>query len=130
MFLFKKSQQINTSKPLKVILIGDGCTGKSSYFERLKNINSAKYKFNKKYHASTDCRVYLDTLDTNVGDIHVHIWDTAGQERFRTITSSYYRGAHGIIIVYDVTDKDAWPGQGQSQPNGLSGGWLCCIVDG
>lgn len=35
-------------------------------------------------------------------------WDTAGQERFRTITSSYYRGAHGIIVVYDCTDQDSF----------------------
>lgn len=35
-------------------------------------------------------------------------WDTAGQDRFKTITSSYYRGADGIIIVYDITDKTSF----------------------
>lgn len=35
-------------------------------------------------------------------------WDTAGQDRFRTITSSYYKGANGILVVFDVTDRDSF----------------------
>ncbi|NWS76302.1 RB18B protein, partial [Crotophaga sulcirostris] len=42
--------------------------------------------------------------------VQLAIWDTAGQERFRTLTPSYYRGAQGVILVYDVTRKDTFAG--------------------
>jgi Ras-related protein Rab-1A len=50
----------------------------------------------------------IKTITLNDQVIKMQIWDTAGQDRFRTLTSSYYRGAHGIIIVYDVTNKDSF----------------------
>lgn len=48
---------------------------------------------------------HLDVQDKRV---KLTIWDTAGQERFRTLTSSYYRGAHGVVLVYDVTRTDTF----------------------
>jgi len=50
----------------------------------------------------------IRTIDINGAQVKLQIWDTAGQERFRTITSSYYRGAHGIIVVYDITNPDSF----------------------
>lgn len=50
----------------------------------------------------------IRTVEQDGKTIKLQIWDTAGQERFRTITSSYYRGAHGIIVVYDVTDQETF----------------------
>ncbi|KAJ3296024.1 GTP-binding protein of the rab [Borealophlyctis nickersoniae] len=50
----------------------------------------------------------IRTIELEGKTVKLQIWDTAGQERFRTITSSYYRGAHGIIVVYDVTDQETF----------------------
>ena len=50
----------------------------------------------------------IRTIQLEGKTIKLQIWDTAGQERFRTITSSYYRGAHGIIVVYDVTEMETF----------------------
>ena len=62
----------------------------------------------RKDHKTSDCEWKQQTVCTCGIDVSLCVcvqWDTAGQERFRTITSSYYRGANGIIIVYDVTDQ-------------------------
>ncbi|KAI7746438.1 hypothetical protein M8C21_015346, partial [Ambrosia artemisiifolia] len=71
----------------KLLLIGDSGVGKSCLLLRFADDS------------------YLDSYISTIG---VDFWDTAGQERFRTITSSYYRGAHGIIVVYDVTDQESF----------------------
>ena len=50
----------------------------------------------------------IRTIELEGKVVKLQIWDTAGQERFRTITSSYYRGAHGIIVVYDTTERESF----------------------
>ena len=50
----------------------------------------------------------IRTIEVDGKTVKLQIWDTAGQERFKTITSSYYKGAHGIIVAYDLTDRDSF----------------------
>ena len=50
----------------------------------------------------------LKNIEIDNKKIKLQIWDTAGQERFRTITTSYYKGAHAIVIVFDITEKDSF----------------------
>lgn len=50
----------------------------------------------------------IQTVEIDGERVKLQIWDTAGQERFRTITSTYYRGTHGVIVVYDVTSGDTF----------------------
>lgn len=88
----------------KILLVGDSGVGKSSLLARF-----AGEKIPLGDHGSTiGVDFKIRTVQYDGVPIKLQLWDTAGQERFRTITRSYYRGAHGIIVVYDVTDEESF----------------------
>ncbi|KAF0890235.1 hypothetical protein E2562_023234 [Oryza meyeriana var. granulata] len=98
-------QQYSTSGDylFKLLLIGDSSVGKSCFLLRF-----ADDSYVDSYISTIGVDFKIRTIEMDGKTIKLQIWDTAGQERFRTITSSYYRGAHGIIIVYDITDMESF----------------------
>ncbi|XP_055872492.1 uncharacterized protein LOC106064106 isoform X3 [Biomphalaria glabrata] len=88
----------------KVIIIGPENVGKTCFLQRF-----ATKSFTETYLATIGVDFSVSTIQSADGQpIKLQIWDTAGQERFRTITNSYFRGAHGIIVMYDVQNKDTF----------------------
>lgn len=87
----------------KLVLIGDTGVGKSCLLLRF-----ADDAFTESYISTIGVDFRFRTVRVDGKTVKLQIWDTAGQERFRTITSAYYRGADGIILVYDVTSQESF----------------------
>ena len=87
----------------KIVIIGDASVGKSSII--LRYINNT---FSENTKPTIGCEHYEKEVTTTNGKVKLSIWDTAGQERFRGLSSSYYKKAKCVIIVYDITRKSSF----------------------
>lgn len=83
-----------------MVLIGDSGVGKSSLLSRF-----TRNEFNLESKSTIGVEFATRSIEVDGKTIKAQIWDTAGQERFHTITTSYYRGAMGIMLVYDITNE-------------------------
>ncbi|GAA95303.1 uncharacterized protein L969DRAFT_101429 [Mixia osmundae IAM 14324] len=96
---------------LKLLLIGSSSVGKSSLLTRFTDEVFAS-DGESAATVGVDMKVKLVKRtppgQSTAKTYKLALWDTAGQERFRTLTSSYYRGAHGVIVVYDVANRETF----------------------
>ncbi|CAN8267119.1 unnamed protein product [Cochlearia groenlandica] len=87
----------------KIVLIGDSAVGKSNLLARF-----ARDEFYPNSKSTIGVEFQTQKMDINGKEIKAQIWDTAGQERFRAVTSAYYRGAVGALLVYDISRKQTF----------------------
>jgi small GTP-binding protein len=83
---------------VKIVLIGDSGVGKTNILARF-----TRDQFNPESKSTIGVEFATKTLEVNGKSVKAQIWDTAGQERYRAITSAYYRGAIGALLIYDIT---------------------------
>ena len=87
----------------KILLIGNSGVGKSNILMKF-----ADDDFTSNFIVTIGIDFKIKTIDVNGLKIKLQIWDTAGQEKYHSLNQIYYRGAHGALLVYDVTDKDSF----------------------
>ena len=99
----------------KLLLIGNSSVGKSSLLYRFVDnswdenfVPTIGVDFVRIFYIYNLYIQKLKTLEINGKKVKLQIWDTAGQERFKNITASYYRGGHGVLVVYDITDRESF----------------------
>lgn len=93
-------KQTNYDYIAKFIIIGDSGVGKTNILTRF-----CEDVFNQTHVATIGVDFNVRTIQIDDKKLKIQLWDTAGQQRFKTITETYYKGAAGIVLVYDVTNK-------------------------
>ena len=99
------------STTYKIILIGDSSVGKTCLFKKLTTGNYSEKNISTIGMDRKSISVNIKIIENGSEvekSFNIQLWDTAGQERFRTIAKSYYKGAHGIILMYDVSNKKSF----------------------
>ncbi len=89
-----------TAQNIKLLTIGDSAVGKTCLISQF-----ARDSFNPNFITTIGIDYKIKEVEIDGAKYKLLIWDTAGQERFRTITTSYFRGCQGILLVYDITVK-------------------------
>ena len=87
----------------KVLLVGNSDVGKSSLI--LRYVDQI---WNDVFVPTIGVDFKVKSLEVDNKSIKLQIWDTAGQERFRNVISSYFKGAHGILLIFDITSRDSF----------------------
>uniref|UniRef100_A0A3Q2WSQ6 small monomeric GTPase n=1 Tax=Haplochromis burtoni TaxID=8153 RepID=A0A3Q2WSQ6_HAPBU len=99
----KESTDQNFDYMFKILIIGNSSVGKTSFLFRY-----ADDSFTPAFVSTVGIDFKVKTIYRNDKRIKLQIWDTAGQERYRTITTAYYRGAMGFILMYDITNEESF----------------------
>ena len=96
-----EQQEIDTK--IKVMLLGESQTGKTSFIQRY-----VKNNFSLGYITTVGIDFQVKILTLNDKNIKLQIWDTAGQERFKNITKNYFQSSDGFIVAYDITSRNSF----------------------
>ncbi|KAL2475745.1 Ras-related protein RABA5a [Abeliophyllum distichum] len=92
----------------KIVLVGDSAVGKSNLLARF-----ARDEFYPNSKSTIGVEFQTQKMEINGKEVKAQIWDTAGQERFRAVTSAYYRGAVGALLVYDISRRQTFDSIGR-----------------
>lgn len=99
----KDAADQNFDYMFKILIIGNSSVGKTSFLFRY-----ADDSFTSAFVSTVGIDFKVKTVFRQDKRVKLQIWDTAGQERYRTITTAYYRGAMGFILMYDVTNEESF----------------------